>query len=176
MGKDEHAFAASGTHLAVNQDGHVWVTSGGKVARIFHSSDWGATWETNDTPMIAGQPSTGIFSIAFDGANGVAVGGDYQKESEGRDNAMRSDDGGKSWQLVTRKNGAAPFAFRSCVGYVDARTLVTVGPSSTDISRDGGTTWRSLPGKVGFHTFSIAGGIVWAAGAEGRIGRLQLWW
>ena len=171
MDKEEHAFAASGTHLTVNRAGHVWVTSGGKFARVFHSPDWGKTWATVDTPMIAGQPSTGIFSIAFDGVNGIAVGGDYKKESEGRDNAMRSFDGGQSWQLVTEKNGAAPFPFRSCIGYVDAKTLIVVGPSGADTSRDGGATWQSL-GEAGFHTFSIAGNTVWAAGAGGRIGRL----
>ena len=174
MDTGEQAFAASGTHLTVNKEGHVWVTSGGKVARLFHSSNWGESWETIDTPMIAGQPSTGIFSIAFQGRSGTAVGGDYKKESEGVDNAMRSGDGGKSWQLVRKKNGASPFPFRSCLGYLDAKTLVAVGPSGTNISRDGGTTWKPLPGKGGFHTLSIAGGIVWAAGADGRVGRLRL--
>ena len=174
MGEDEHAFAASGTHLTVNKDGHIWVASGGKVARIFHSKDWGETWETIDTPMIAGQSSTGIFSITFQGEKGAAVGGDYKQESEGKDNAMRSSDGGKSWRLVPKKNGAAPFPFRSCIGYIDVKTLVAVGPSGTDISRDGGTTWQALPGEGGFHTLSIADRIVWAAGADGRVGHLRL--
>jgi len=174
MSADEHAFAASGTHLTVNKGGHIWVSSGGKVARIFHSRDWGETWETIDTPMIAGQSSTGIFSIAFQGEDGTAVGGDYKKESEGKDNVMRSTDGGKSWQLVTQKSGAAPFAFRSCVEYIDAKTLVVVGPSGSDISRDSGITWQALPGEGGFHTLSVAGDIVWAAGADGRVGHLRL--
>lgn len=87
---------------------------------------------------------------------------------------MRSTDGGRNWRLVTRKNGAAPFAFRSCIGYVDSKTLVTVGPSGTDISRDGGNTWQPLPGDIGFHTFSIAADTVWAAGGDGRVGRLNL--
>jgi len=174
MDEGEHAFAASGTHLAVTKAGHVWITSGGKLARIFHSPDWGETWQTINTPMIAGQPSTGTFSIAFNGANGFAVGGDYKQESEGTDNAMRSNDGGKTWELVTRKNGAAAFTFRSCVGYVDARTLVTVGPSGSDMSHDGGKTWQPIPGKIGFHTFSFAARTIWAAGADGRVGRLNL--
>jgi len=173
MGEKEHAFAASGTHLTANQDGHVWVTSGGKVARVFHSKNWGETWKTIDTPMIAGQSSPGIFSIAFHGQNGTAVGGDYQKETEGKDNAVRSSDGGKSWQLITSESDAAPFSFRSCIGHLDAKTLVAVGPSGTDISRDGGASWKALAGEGGFHTLSIADGIVWAAGAEGRVGRLQ---
>lgn len=174
MDEDEHAFAASGTHLTVRKDGHLWVTSGGKVARVFHSKNWGETWETIATPMIAGEPSTGIFSIAFRGRNGIAVGGDYTKESEGSKNVMSSKDHGRSWQLVTGPNGGAPFPFRSAIGFLDANTLVAVGPSGTNLSRDGGATWKSLPGEAGFHTLSIAGRTVWAAGAKGRVGRLQL--
>ncbi len=174
MAADEHAFAASGTHLAVNREGHIWVCSGGKVARVFHSADWGKTWESIATPIIAGEPSTGIFSIAFQAQYGIAVGGDYEKESAGNNNAMRSGDGGKTWQLITKKDSDAPFAFRSCVGFVDAKTLVAVGPSGTDISRDGGATWKALPGKTGFHTLSVAGKTIWAAGADGRIGKMRI--
>ena len=177
MGKGEHAFAASGTHLTVNKSGHVWVTSGGKVARVFRSEDWGEKWDEIATPMIAGLPSTGTFSIAFSPAGartGIAVGGDYEKESEGKDNAMRTADGGKTWRLVRTEDGAAPFHFRSCIGYVDGKTLVAVGPSGSDITRDGGATWQALHGEHGFHTLSIAGGMAWAAGAEGRVGRLKL--
>jgi photosystem II stability/assembly factor-like uncharacterized protein len=175
MDEGENSFAASGTHLTADDHGRIWVTSGGKVARVFHSPDWGKTWETFETPMIAGEPSTGIFSIAFDGSgkSGIAVGGDYKMEAEGKDNGMLSDDGGKSWRLLKRDDGSAPFPFRSCVGFVDERTLIAVGPSGGDVSHDAGKTWRSLTGEVGFHTFSIAGKVVWAAGADGRVGRLE---
>ena len=174
MGEGEHAFAASGTHLSVNQSGHVWITSGGARARVFRSDDWGETWTSHDTPMIAGESSTGIFSIALRGDEGWAVGGDYEKESEGHDNAMRSRDGGKTWRLIQRKDGSAPFPFRSCIGLVGDRVAVAVGSSGTDISRDGGATWVPIPGGVGFHTLSVAGNAVWAAGADGRVAILQL--
>ena len=174
MGEGEHAFAASGTHLAVNQDGHIWVSSGGKVARVFRSKDWGETWETITTPMIAGRASTGIFSIDIAGKQGVAVGGDYEREGAGMDNAMRSSDGGRTWKLIGGEEGSAPFHFRSCVGFVDRMTLVAVGPSGTDISRDGGETWSALSTRVGFHTLSIAAETVWAAGSDGRVGHLRL--
>ncbi|MDA0813297.1 MAG: hypothetical protein O3C21_13030 [Verrucomicrobia bacterium] len=31
-------------------------------------------------------------------------------------------------------------------------------------------TWQALPGEGCFHTLSIAGDVVWAAGADGRVG------
>ena len=169
----EHAFAASGTHLCVDREGHVWVTSGGERASVFRSEDLGQSWTSHRTPMIAGQSSTGIFSIAFSGQYGVAVGGDYEKESEGKDNAMRSRDGGASWQLIQRDDGGAPFDFRSCIGFVSERVLICVGPSGTDISRDAGASWQNLPGEPGFHALSIARKTVWAAGADGRVAYLK---
>ena len=176
MEEGEHAFAASGTHLAVAPGGHVWVGSGGSVARVFYSKDYGNSWSTLKTPMIAGKDSTGIFSLAFkDSRHGFAVGGDYTREAEGERNAYATSDGGKSWTLLKEKNGSSVFSFRSCVRFVPASELViVVGPDGCDVSRDQGKTWTSF-GEQGFHTFSVGGSIkaIWAAGGEGRVGRLR---
>jgi len=61
----EYAFAASGTHLVTTPGGHAWIGTGGVNARVLHSSDYGKTWSSVSTPMIQGEPSTGIFSLAF---------------------------------------------------------------------------------------------------------------
>ena len=176
MEEGEHAFAASGTHVTVAKGGHVWVASGGRVARVFHSADFGETWSVRETPMIAGEPSTGIFSLAFaDARTGFAVGGDYEKEDEGTRNAMATSDGGQSWTLLKNQEGESVFPFRSCVRWdPDSETLITTGPEGSNWSRDGGKTWTAIPGR-GFHTLSIGGSLraVWAAGSEGRIGRLR---
>lgn len=176
MKEGEHAFAASGTHVTVAKGGHVWVASGGKVARIFYSADYGETWSAQATPMIAGQSSTGIFSIAFqDDQNGWAVGGDYEKEAEGARNAMATLDGGKTWTLLKKDNESSVFPFRSCVRFdPESKIVVVTGPAGSNWSRDGGKTWTSFGGR-GYHTLSIGGSLqaVWAAGSEGRIGRLK---
>ncbi|YCM44533.1 hypothetical protein V2O64_00680 [Verrucomicrobiaceae bacterium 227] len=176
MKEGEHAFAASGTHLAVAPGGHVWVGSGGSVARIFHSKDFGENWSILETPMIAGEDSTGIFSLTFkDSRHGFAVGGDYIKEAEGERNAFSTSDGGESWTLLKRDNDLSVFSFRSCVRYLrDPKRVIVVGPDGCDVSRDDGKTWTSF-GDQGFHTFSVGGSLkaIWAAGSEGRIGRLK---
>lgn len=177
MQPGEHAFAASGTHLAVNDVGHVWVTSGGSVARVFRSTDWGGTWETITTPMIAGEASTGIFSVALspgDSQTAIAVGGDYKKAFESKDNVMHTSDGGSTWQLVINEDGNSRFPFRSCVNYLNTDTIIAVGPSGSNVSRDAGVTWQVLGKGSGYHTLSTAGGVIWAAGADGRIGILKL--
>ena len=174
MKEGEHAFAASGTHLTVAAGGHVWVGSGGSVARVFYSKDYGKNWTTLETPMISGQDSTGVFSLAFkDSFNGFAVGGDYTKEAEGERNAFTTSDGGKTWTMLTGKDGHSVFSFRSCVRYVtDSKRVIVVGPDGCDVSHDDGKTWSQF-GDQGFHTFSVGGATIWAAGSEGRVGRLR---
>src|SRR5579872_2370671 len=58
----EGAFAASGSCITVQGNSNVWFATGGKVARVFHSTDAGRTWTVADTPLIHGPDSAGIFS------------------------------------------------------------------------------------------------------------------
>lgn len=165
------AFAASGTCLVTHGAAHAWFASGGGArARVYRSTDLGFTWRVSETPVAAGLPSAGIFSLAFaDVHTGLAVGGDYRKERETSDNIARTTDGGVTWSSagMARLRG-----FRSAVLSVPGsggRTVLAVGPAGTDRSDDGGATWRAT-GDVGFHAASVArDGAVWAVGEDGRI-------
>lgn len=167
----EYGFAASGTNLAVHGESHVWIATGGAIARVFHSQDRGKTWNVAVTPLVSGNAASGIFSIAFrDENHGVIVGGNYQEPNAAQANAALTSDGGKTWELI--KNPAA-MEYRSCVAYLTQSLLVAVGPSGSDYSNDGGLTWARFSAE-GFHTLSFAASTNtgWAAGAEGRIGKL----
>lgn len=169
----EAAFAASGTCIAVQGRKNVWFgTGGGATARVFRSTDGGGTWKVASTPITAGNPSSGIFSIAFkDARNGVIAGGDYQKEHEVSDNVATTSDGGATWTLA---KGPRPSGFRSAIAYVRGTggpMLVAIGPSGSDYSVDSGASWVSL-GSTGFHAVSFAGvDAGWAVGEGGRIGK-----
>ena len=170
------AFAASGTCLVVHGSRHAWFGSGGASrARVYRSVDQGLTWAVAETPIMAGNASSGVFSLAFSDANhGIAVGGDYRLERESGDNLAITSDGGKTWAFAgtTRLR-----SFRSAVAYVPGtrgRRLIAAGPGGTDASDDGGATWTPL-GDDGFHALGIspADGTAWAVGEQGRIGRMQ---
>jgi len=170
------AFAASGTCLVVHGSRHAWFGSGGAArARVYRSTDQGLTWAVADTPIMAGNASSGVFSLAFsDADHGIAVGGDYQLERGTGDNLAVTRDGGKTWAFAgaTRLRG-----FRSAVAFVpgsQGRRLIAVGPGGADVSADGGSTWTPI-GDDGFHAISIspAGGAVWAVGEQGRIAKLH---
>jgi photosystem II stability/assembly factor-like uncharacterized protein len=164
----EGAFAASGTCIAVQGTRNVWFGTGGpQGARVFRSTDGGRSWQVSRTPVVSGK-SAGIFSIAFaDARRGVAVGGDYTKEGEARDNVAVTADGGATWTLI---KGDGPKGYRSCVALVPAThgpTMIAVGPNGSEYSLDLGNSWTSI-GTEGFHSAAFAGPINagWAVGAS----------
>lgn len=118
----EGAFAASNSCIAIlrgvsagaTSDGNIWFATGGKAARVFHSSDKGKTWEVFNTPILHGPESAGIFSIAFrDAKHGVIAGGDYKRPDDDGPNLAFTEDSGKTWTLSTLH----PQAFFSAVAY-----------------------------------------------------------
>lgn len=160
-------FAASGSHLTVKGNS-IWVGSGAATSRVFYSRDKGEHWEVVYTPIIQGEGTRGIFSIDFfDENTGVAVGGDYKKQTEGEKNVILTKDGSETWSLSQN----FPI-YQSSVRYLSEDELISVGPAGCYQSIDGGLTWSAF-GDSGFHTLDVAeDGTIWAAGKEGRIAQL----
>jgi photosystem II stability/assembly factor-like uncharacterized protein len=95
-------------------DPNIWLATGGKVARVFHSPDRGQTWEVEDTPILHGSDSTGIFSIAFrDSMHGAISGGDYKHPKQDGPDLAFTEDAGKTWKLSTLN----PQAYFSSIAY-----------------------------------------------------------
>jgi photosystem II stability/assembly factor-like uncharacterized protein len=167
----EGAFAASGTCIAVAGD-HVWFASGGPVARVFHSADRGASWSVIETPIIHGDASTGIFSIAFrDAMNGVIAGGDYKHPEADGPNLAVTGDGGRTWKLAP----VAPQAYISGVAVEpDSAGLLTVGATRvayiSDLQNPG---WQETI-DLGLNAVSFAAdGTAFAVGPKGVIIRFR---
>ncbi len=171
----EGPFAASGTSLMIFGTDGVMFCTGGPEAKVMISMDRGLTWKAGPSPLGPGTSTSGGFSLAFlDGNKGVMVGGDYKDETGTRKNAALTFDGGLTWTSVANDQ---PSGFREAVAFVPAAPamLVTVGPSGSDISADGGRTWKPLPAPRGFHGLSFApDGAGWAVGNKGLVARLDL--
>ncbi|WP_316738891.1 oxidoreductase [Pedobacter aquatilis] len=168
--KGEAGFAASGTTIKTLPDGKVWIATGGSIAHIYHSKNYGSDWEVFNCPIWQGESTTGPFSIDFYNSNkGIAVGGNYVKDKDNSNNVVLTDDGGKSW----RKPKSPVFGYRSAVTYINAETLIATGTSGTDISTDGGETWTHIS-DVSFNSVQKAktGNVVILAGNKGFIYRL----
>lgn len=166
----EAAFAASGTCLIARGRSDLYLVSGGSDARVFYSPSNGMTgWETIATPITKGTPGSGIFSIAmYDSKNGVIVGGNYEKPNDTKDVLAFTDDGGKSWRAGTGLTG-----YRSAVAYMDKKTIIAVGTNGTDLTTDGGKTWKKI-GSEDLNAVAARGkNTVWAVGPKGSVVRLK---
>lgn len=167
----EAAFAASGTSLVFVGPRHGWLGTGGSVARVFRTTDAGASWSVSSAAIPPRSGSGGVFSVAFlDSLRGVVVGGDYERPDSSRGTAAFTTDGGVTWQPST----SFPRGYRSGVALErrrDELLAIAVGTTGSDISRDGGRTWSPLDGTA-FNAIQFApSGVAFAVGARGRVAR-----
>ncbi|GIF05981.1 oxidoreductase [Actinoplanes siamensis] len=167
----EFAFAASGTCLVStagtrhSPDRAFFATGGGPVSRVFSSGDLGHTWQVTETPIPSG-PSAGIYGLAFrDAHHGLAVGGDHTVPAAAPAGAAVSRDA-RTWSVAT----TPPGEYRSGVAW-SGRSAVAVGPTGSDVSYDGGSTWRRFD-TGSFDAVACVARACWASGEQGRVARL----
>ncbi|WP_190123552.1 WD40/YVTN/BNR-like repeat-containing protein [Streptomyces inusitatus] len=169
----EAGFAASGQCLVTSGAKDVWLaTGGGATGRVLHSADRGVTWTAAESGIPAGDPARGVFALAFrDRAHGIAVGGDYRTGQPSLRAASVTRDGGRTWQ----GSAQPPPAYRSGVAWLPhtPATALAVGPTGTDLTLNGGRTWRTVD-TGSYDTVDCAPGFgCWASGEKGRVARLE---
>ena len=162
----EAHFAASNTNIAMSGN-DVWIATGGTHARVFKFS-WNnpLKWETFETPFIQGTSSQGIYSIDFANRKfGIAVGGDYTKQSANINNIATTNDGGRTWQIqASGKNGG----YKTCVKIrpkSKGKDIIAVGDQNIEFSSDYGKTWTTISEEkslyvcewIDEHTIVLAG-------------------
>jgi photosystem II stability/assembly factor-like uncharacterized protein len=164
----EGAFAASGTSIALC--GHdIYFGTGGPAARVFHSTDRGLSWNAVETPVLSGNPSSGIFSIACHDRHVVAVGGDYRNPEGAERVAAYSNDQGKTWHLADHP----PLGYRSSVSIAKGTTFA-VGPKGEDSSLDYGINWRTVD-NLSLNAVTVApDGKGWSVGPRGTFKHFQM--
>ncbi|MER6677402.1 oxidoreductase [Streptomyces sp. NPDC000983] len=169
----EAGFAASGQCLVTAGSRDVWLATGGAArARVLHSADRGRTWTAADSTIPAADPARGVFALAFrDRAHGLAVGGDYRPDQSSPSAAARTGDVGATWRQATTPVAA----YRSGVAWLPhSRTAaLAVGPTGTDLTTDGGRTWRTVDTGSYDTVDCTPDRGCWAAGEKGRVARLE---
>ncbi|THV59622.1 oxidoreductase [Flagellimonas alvinocaridis] len=165
----EGAFAASNTNISAVGN-TVWVAT--TEGRIYHSSDKGATWSVQQSPIIHQEPTQGIYSMAFyDESIGFAIGGDYTQPDANTANKIITQDGGKTWDLIA--DGQEP-GYKSCVQFVPnskGKGLVAVGFTGISYSANGGESWKSMS-EESFYTLRFLNDTVAYAAGKHRIAKL----
>jgi len=80
-----------------------------------------------------------------------------------------TSDGGASWNLSKGLSG-----YRSGVAFIDRKTIVAVGSSGSDLSTDGGRTWKNLD-KENYNAVAAKGkSSAWAVGANGLVAKFSM--
>jgi photosystem II stability/assembly factor-like uncharacterized protein len=167
----EAAFAASNSNISLFGN-HVWIVTGGKKARVFHSDNRGDTWNVYHTPIVQGAKMTGIFSCDFfDEKTGIIFGGDWENQTLNQNNKAVTHDGGQTWKLIA--DGKDP-SYRSCVQYIGntPNEIIAVGIPGISLSTDGGLSWKNISTES-FYTVRRTQHILWFGGAN-KMGRLEL--
>jgi photosystem II stability/assembly factor-like uncharacterized protein len=160
----EAAFAASGTCLRVDQKAII-IVSGGKVAANSQK------WHYAQLPLAQGKSSEGAFSSAKEKNNLIIVGGDYAKDKRRDSTACYSTDNGLTWKLIEN----SPLAFQSSIEYFTYDIVVSTGTSGSNISADGGKTWKRID-DISYNVCRKAkkGKLILLAGDRGKIGILKM--
>ena len=161
----EACFAASNSNVSVYEN-HIWLVTGGMSARVFHSADWGESWEVFETPIQQGGQMTGIFTADFyNQSNGFVFGGNWEEKTDNTSNKALTNDGGRTWSLVS--DGSGP-GYRSGVRFRphgQGEEILAVGSPGISYSKDFGQSWIALSDS-GYYTirFDPNGEMAWLAG------------
>ncbi len=165
----EFGFAASGTCLVTSGARDAWFGSGGGASRVFHSRDGGLHWTAVAAPIPAADAG-GVFSLAFrNPREGVIVGGDFTAPDNGVDASGFTRDGGATWT-----GGGDLSGYRSGVDWVtfSHATLIAVGPTGSDISFDGGRSWKAFD-DGNYDAVDCVPFTCWASGPSGSVAVLD---
>ncbi|MFT6441214.1 MAG: photosystem II stability/assembly factor-like uncharacterized protein [Salibacteraceae bacterium] len=175
----EGGFAASGTSIRSLNDSTVVIGMGYPRGRVLRSTDRGLTWEFYLSHLGNNENSRGIYSMAFKKNSnesktmiGLAVGGSWEEPNNDNLVLSRSEDGGIHWSIIAEN---APTGYRSAVDFAPDKNLaICTGNNGTDMSFDGGVTWKSFS-KDGFNAigFTPSGKYAYLAGNNGKISRVS---
>ncbi len=172
LSEGEASFAASGTGIRCYGKKKIIIATGGKVSRLLISNNKGEKWNELKVPIIQGESSTGIFSVAFlNSKNGIVVGGDFLKGRLKTNHVFYTNDSGKNWVFPLSPTGG----YRECVEFITNSIVIAIGPGGADISYDAGKNWKPFTSEKSFHVLRKArkGKLAVAAGDK-RISLVEL--
>ena len=170
---NEGAFAASGLCVAHGNSQTVYVATGAPGARLFRSTDAGATWRAQETPFVRGTVA-GLTGISFIGDRGVAVAADIDRLRNDTSSKVvgTTSDGGRTWTMANRPPLPGALSGVTFVPGAGPDALVAVSYGGAHYSHSAGREWTSFANVVTTGV-SAFGTTVWVGGEKGRIWRLD---
>jgi photosystem II stability/assembly factor-like uncharacterized protein len=165
----EAGFAASGTGIVCTDDSLVMFGSGGAAAHLYVSRDRGQTWKIHSSPLLAGLPSQGIFSLSNRSDFTLLVGGDYANDTANTGTVAGYNFDDQSWI----EGQGLPY--QSAVQFISDSLAIAVGTTGCYYTLNTGKNWIRFSDES-MHTLSepTRGNVLYCAGANGRIAKIVL--
>jgi len=169
----EAAFAASGTCLRFSEI-FVRIVTGGTTSRLLQTvvDEHSNNWKYDVLALKHGKSSQGAFSTSDPPS--IIVGGDYQNDHLIDSVANLYYCSGSFTGCETLLPKVPPRGYQSCVEYISGRTFLSTGTPGSNITTDGGHTWKQID-AVSYNVCRRAkhGKLVLLAGNKGTIGLLK---
>lgn len=158
----EASFAASNSTILWAGDTLFVAVSGANDNYVLHTPNLGKTWSKISTNLRPG-PGAGIFSMAYSNAHLVMVGGAYEDYESTNGNIEVYDlYRNEKVEVITPPNG-----YRSGVACIDS-TCLSTGTTGTDVSFDGGVTWKQL-NEERYFSIAVNNGVFYLSGPKGAL-------
>ncbi|MCJ8208552.1 YCF48-related protein [Mucilaginibacter sp. RS28] len=166
----EAAFAASGTCFRITGKSQLIIVTGGKATRVLTLQKAADHWHADNLGVKTVKESKGAFSVNETGT--IVVGGDYASDKQTEETAFTRVENSSGWI----ESKVLPAGFQSCVTNISKDIVLSTGTSGTNISTDGGISWKQIV-KESFNVCAKAkrGKLVLLAGANGRIALFKLY-
>ncbi|MES2628022.1 MAG: YCF48-related protein [Bacteroidota bacterium] len=167
----EAAFAAGGSPIRVfGKKEIVFVTGGAENSRVVFSKDRGRHWNYL-FPMIASSATSGLFSGDKNQSGElVLVGGNFNLPNNNASN-LAIIGGSKRLPSVTLFDENVPGGYRCSVKHWKNNIMIATGDAGTDISLDGGHSWKPVSSE-GFYAVDCSDNGCILSGKKGKIGRI----
>lgn len=170
----EGAFASSGLCVATASQTLGFIATGSPGARLFRSTDAGATWTASETPFVRGAVA-GLTGVAFRSAtDGIAVAADINRLRTDTSSAVVgvTSDGGRTWTMRPRPPLPGAMSGVAWVPETTVGTAVVVGFGGAFYTRDAGRSWTTLNDRT-FTGVAASGRTAWIVGAGGAVIRID---
>ncbi|MFN3939340.1 MAG: hypothetical protein ACK4IY_02055 [Chitinophagales bacterium] len=164
------AFAASGNGIQCKPGGKVFFVTGGNSALLFSSDDFGKSWKAEETPMVSGFASSGIFALeVLNNFTTYIVGGDYTQSSNTDNNFFYKTRQGNEWKAAS----IPPSGYRSCVKFIGNDKIICCGVNGVDVASIKTYRFRNISPAT-YHTiaYNTKNKQVYLAGSDGKVARL----
>lgn len=169
-------FASSNTNIEWKNN-HIWLVTGGGKANIWLNENKAYTYDRYETGFPEGETMSGIYSMDFwDTKLGVIAGGNYDLADTSITILAITKDSGKHWNELKVDQPM----FGSCVQFLNKNQVFVTGKPGTfcyDLKKEKAIYLKDIHGNnIGFHTLRISPSknVVWLAGSDGKIGRIDL--